>query len=46
MKLRIASFNISGGFFIGDDSTEYIDREAVNSVDNKLLTEIINVIRK
>ena len=43
--LKIASFNISGGFYIGDESTEYLDREAVSSVDNKLLENIINYIK-
>lgn len=44
--LKIASFNISGGFYIGDESTEYLDREAVASVDNKLLENIINYINE
>lgn len=44
--LKIASFNISGGFYIGDESTEYLDREAVSSVDNKLLENIINYINE
>lgn len=44
--LKVASFNISGGFYIGDESTEYLDREAVSSVDNKLLENIINYINE
>ena len=43
-KLKIANFNISGGFYIGNEDTEYLDREAVNSVDNKLLEQIIDTI--
>lgn len=46
MKLKIATFNISGGFYCGDESQEYLDREAASSVDNKLLNEIIDNINK
>lgn len=41
---KIASFNISGGFYIGSEDNEYLDREAVDSVDNKLLQQITNII--
>ena len=44
INFKIASFNISGGFYIGNEETEYLDREAVNSVDNKLMEQIINII--
>ena len=37
MKLKIASYNVSGGFYIGDESTEYLDREASDKIDNRLL---------
>jgi len=43
-SLRIANYNVSGGFYIGDESTEYLDREAVDSIDNKLQNQIINTI--
>lgn len=43
-QIRIASYNISGGFYIGNEDEEYLDREAINSVDNKLLYELINTI--
>lgn len=46
MKLKIATFNISGGFYCGDESQEYLDREAATSVDNRLLNEIIDNINK
>lgn len=46
MKLKIASFNISGGFYGGDESIEYLDREAVESYDNKFLNEIIKIINE
>lgn len=42
--LKIANFNISGGFYIGNEDTEYLDRNAVDSVDNKLMEQTINVI--
>jgi len=44
MVLKIASFNISGGFYIGNENNEYLDRKAADSVDNKLLEQIINII--
>ncbi|MBE6156841.1 MAG: endonuclease/exonuclease/phosphatase family protein [Firmicutes bacterium] len=44
VDFKIASFNISGGFYIGNEDNEYLDREAVDSVDNKLLQQIINII--
>lgn len=44
--MRVANFNISGGFYIGNEDTEYLDREAVDSVDNKLLNQIIDTINK
>ncbi len=44
MKLKIASYNISGGFYNDKDETEYLDKERVDSVDDKLLNQIINTI--
>ena len=46
INLKIANFNISGGFYIGNEDTEYLDREAVDSIDNKLMEQIIDVINK
>lgn len=46
MKLKIASYNVSGGFYIGDESTEYLDREASDKIDNRLLTDLIEIINK
>jgi len=43
-NFKIASFNVSGGFYIGNEDNEYLDREAVEFVDNKLLEQIINII--
>jgi len=44
ITLKIANFNISGGFYIGNEKTEYLDRNAVDAVDNKLLEQTINII--
>ena len=44
IRLKIANFNISGGFYIGNEDTEYLDRDAVDSIDNKLMEQIINII--
>lgn len=46
MKLKIASYNVIGGFYIGDESTEYLDREAFDKIDNRLLKELIEIINK
>ena len=37
MKLKIASYNISGGFYNSDDKTEHLDKERVENVDDKML---------
>lgn len=44
--MKIATYNISGGFYIGDESSEYLDRPAAEKFDNKMLNEIIDVINK
>ena len=41
---KIANYNVSGGFYIGNEDNEYLDREAVDSVDNMLLNQIIEII--
>ncbi len=46
MKLKVASYNISGGFYNSDDKTEYLDKERAESVDDKMLQQIIETIRK
>ena len=43
-NLKIATFNISGGFYIGDESTEYLDRPPAERFDDKMLNEIIENI--
>ena len=44
MGLKVATFNISGGFYGGDESTEYFDRAAAKAIDNRLLKQIIEII--
>ena len=44
MKLKIANYNISGGFYNDKDQTEYLDKERVDNVDDKLLNQIIETI--
>ena len=44
MNLKIASYNISGGFFNSSDTTEYLDKERVETVDDGLLKEIMDTV--
>lgn len=44
--MKIATYNISGGFYIGDESTEYLDRAPAENFDNKMLSEVIDVINQ
>ena len=44
MKLKIASYNISGGFYNDEDKTEYLDKESAINVDDRLLKQIIETI--
>ena len=44
MKLKIASYNISGGFYNDEDTTEYLDKESATKVDDRLLKQIIETI--
>ena len=46
MKLKIASYNISGGFYNDKDKTEYLDKESASEADNRLLKQIIETINK
>ena len=46
VSLKIANYNISGGFYIGNEDTEYLDRKAATGYDNKLLDQIINTIKE
>ncbi len=44
VKLRLASFNISGGFYIGNEDNEYLDRESAGSIDNRLQNQVVDII--
>lgn len=44
--MKIATYNISGGYYVGDESTEYLDRAPAENFDNKMLNEIIDVINQ
>ena len=44
MKLKIASYNVSGGFYNDEDKTEYLDKESAINVDDRLLKQIIETI--
>lgn len=46
MKLKIASYNISGGFFQDDDSKDYLDKNKADKIDYSLLNEIIKNINE
>ena len=43
-KLKIANYNISGGFYIGNEDSEYLDRESATKIDNKMQNEVIDFI--
>ncbi|MBE6138220.1 MAG: hypothetical protein E7173_00555 [Firmicutes bacterium] len=44
MKLKIASYNISGGFYEGDQSVDFFDKEKSNDIDLRLLNDIVKII--
>lgn len=44
-KLKIATFNVSGGFYIGNEKDEYLDRKPAKTSDDKLFRDIIDLIR-
>ncbi len=37
MKLKIASYNVSGGFYDNSQKVDYLDKEKANDIDLKLL---------
>ena len=43
-NLKVASFNLSGGFYIGNEDTEYLDRESATTIDNRLQEQTIDII--
>lgn len=44
MKLKIASYNMVGGFYNDKDKTEFLDRKSSEKVDDRLLQQIIETI--
>ena len=42
-KLKIATFNVSGGFYIGNEKGEYLDRKPAKTSDDKLFRDIIDL---
>lgn len=44
MKLKIASYNISGGFFKEDNSKEFFDKSKAQNIDTRLLDETVKII--
>lgn len=44
MKLKIASFNISCGFYVNNQSVDLFDKEKSKDVDFRFLNEIIKII--
>lgn len=46
MKFKIASYNISGGFYKKDESIDYFDKEEADNIDTKMLDDIIRIINE
>ena len=44
MKLKIATYNISGGFYQDDQSVDFFDKEKANGIDLRLLNDIVKII--
>lgn len=44
MKLKIASYNISGGFYEDDQSVDFLDKEKSTDIDLRLLNDIVKII--
>ena len=42
--MKIVSFNVSGGFYVGNEDTEYLDRKAAERIDERLLQQIIDLM--
>lgn len=45
-QFKIANYNVSGGFYVGNEKTEYLDREASDTIDHQLLNQLIDLIQK
>jgi len=46
MKLKIASYNISGGFYEDDQSVDFLDKEKSTDIDLRLLNDIVKIINE
>ena len=44
MKLIIASYNISGGFYDDNQSVDFFDKDQSDSIDLRLLNDIVKII--
>jgi len=44
MKLKIATYNISGGFYDDYQSGDYLDKEKANDIDLRLLNDMVKII--
>ena len=44
MKLKIATYNISGGFYEDDQSVDFLDKEKASNIDLRLLNDMVKII--
>jgi len=44
MKLKIASYNISGGFYEDNKKSDFFDKEKSSDIDLRLLNDIVQII--
>lgn len=44
MKLKIGSYNISGGFYEDNKSVDFFDKEKSNNIDLRLLNDVVKII--
>lgn len=44
MKLKVANYNISGGFYSDDQSVDFFDKEKSKDIDLRLLNDIAKII--
>ena len=44
MKIKIASYNISGGFYEENQKVDFFDKEKSNDIDLRLLNDIVKII--
>ncbi len=44
MELKIASYNISGGFYEDDQSVDFFDKKKSDDIDLRLLNDIVKII--